>query len=394
MRILMVTHNYPRFAGDHAGSFVARLASGLVSRGHVVRVVAPHAPDVPTSEVVDGVEIRRFRFGTDGMERVAYRGDLHQRSAFDPSAIVGIPAMLLAYAAAVRRESRQFLPNVIHAHWWFPGGAFAVRSRTPTVITCHGSDVRLLDRGGPLLAFGRATLRRAAAVTCVSEFLTRDVTRIVPELQGQVRTIYMPLDLTPFERVSAIPKVDPPVILFVGNLVPSKGTSVLLDAFAALHRGGVRCTLRIVGRGAQEAVLRQQARALGIDAQVEWAGFVPQGRIASEYAAATVVALPSRGQAEGLGLVLAEALLSGTAVVASPAGGIPEVVRDGETGLIARDGDAAHLAAQIRRLLEDPGLRERLTAAGSIRARGMFSLAVATDAFERVYAGMTHSGRS
>lgn len=384
--MLVATHNFPRFAGDHAGSFVGRLCAGLAERGHSVLVVAPHAPGLPRAELMDGVRVQRFRYAPDALERVAYRGDLHRRSAFDPAAVLGIPAMLASYARAVRREVRRFRPEVLHAHWWFPGGAIAVRSDVPTVITCHGSDVRLLDRGGPIAALGRSTLRRAAAVTCVSDFLRRDVEAAVPALAGRVATIYMPLDPRPFESAAArATRAQPPRILYVGNLVASKGVPVLVEAFASLRRNGTDCRLRIVGGGAEEPALRAQATALGVADEVEWAGFVPHDRIAEEYAAATVVVLPSRGQGEGLGLVLAEALLSGTAVVGSPAGGIPEVVRDEETGLIARDGDAAHLALQIGRLVHDAPLRERLTAAGASRVRALFTPDEAAKRFEQVY---------
>jgi glycosyltransferase involved in cell wall biosynthesis len=83
-----------------------------------------------------------------------------------------------------------------------------------------------------------------------------------------------------------------------------------------------------------------------------------------EYGASTVTVLPSRGQAEGLGLSLVEALLAGSAVVGTAAGGIPEVVLHEQTGLIARESDPLDLADQLQRLLLDVPLRERLTQAG------------------------------
>lgn len=392
MKILVATHNYPRHAGDHAGSFVARLCEGLAGRGHSVLVVAPHAPRLPRDETIGGVRISRFRYGPDAIERVAYRGDLHRRRISDLAALVGVPAMLAAYAAAVRRHIRRFAPDVVHAHWWFPGGTFSAGRGVPTVVTCHGSDVRLLDRGGVLRAAGRSTLVRASAVTCVSQFLTRDVERAVPELAGRVRTIYMPVDVERFARVAGAPRAEPPRILFVGNLVPSKGVPVLVDAFALLRQRGIACRLRIVGGGADEAALRAQAAAAGVGDEIEWPGFVPQDRIAAEYAAATAVVLPSRGKGEGLGLVLAEAQLAGTAVVGSPAGGIPEVVRDEETGLIAADGDAGHLASQLGRLLTDEALRQRLVAAGRMHATRLFAPESAVDAFESVYRDVATRG--
>lgn len=405
MRILVVTHNYPRHAGDHAGSFVARLASATAERGHSVLVVAPHAPGAARGETIDTVRVERFRYGPDALERVAYRGDMHRRSMLDPAALFGVPALLVSYAAAVRRAVRQFRPDVVHAHWWFPGGAIAVAGNfrspgpdgrprhVPVVVTCHGSDVRLLDRGGAVQAAGARVLRRADAVTCVSHFLTRDVERTVPGLAGRVRTIYMPVNPAPFAAVRGLGRVTPPRILFVGNLVPGKGAAVLVEAFAVLRARGTPAVLRIVGAGTEEHALRRAVRAHGIEAHVDFAGVVQHDRIATEYAAATVVVLPSVGQAEGLGLVLAEALLSGTAVIGTPAGGIPEVVVDEETGLIARDGDAPHLASQLERLLHDAPLRERLTTAGQERARAMFDPASAASAFESVYGEVVRARR-
>lgn len=392
MRILFATHNYPRRAGDHAGAFVARLAESLAAGGHDVRVVAPHAPGSDNSEALNGVQVDRFRYGPDALETVAYRGDLHRRQAFDPRALLGIPAMLGAFGLAVRGAVRAHAPDVIHAHWWFPAGTFATWSATaaghriPVVVTCHGSDVRLLDRGGAVGALGKRTLTNADAVTCVSQFLQRDVERAVPQLAGRVQTIYMPVDAEAFERArGAAKRAQPPRILFVGNLVPSKGVDVLIAAFGMLRARGVEARLRIVGGGSEQRNLEEAARTAGVVDDIDWAGFVAHDRIADEYATATVLVLPSRGQGEGLGLVLAEALLCGTSVVASPAGGIPEVVVDEVTGLIARDGDCAHLARQLERLLRDDALRTRLVDAGVQHVRSRFGREASVAAFERVY---------
>src|SRR5215207_9768126 len=80
LRLLTVTHNYPRFAGDPAGAFVARVAQGAAAQGHEVQLVAPHAPGTPTAEQVAGVRVRRFRYGPEALERVAYTGNLHGKT--------------------------------------------------------------------------------------------------------------------------------------------------------------------------------------------------------------------------------------------------------------------------------------------------------------------------
>ncbi len=367
LRILTVTHNYPRMAGDPAGAFIARIAEGVAAAGHEVEVIAPHAPGTAREEQVGRLRLHRFRYAPAVLERVAYTGGLHQGTLFSPRAALGFPGFLLAFARAVSSAVRRFQPDLIHAHWWFPGGWFASRARRPYLITCHGSDVRLLDRGALVRAAARRVFRRAAGVTAVSDFLAQDIRRQLPDLEQPMVTP-MPLDVARFVRSSEAPKAQPPQVLYAGNLVPSKGVDVLLRALAELEQRGVACQLKILGEGPARKELQALAEHLGIASLVTWSSFVSQTTMPSEYAAATVTVLPSRGQAEGLGLTLVEALLAGSAVVGTAAGGIPEVVRHEVTGLIARDGDATDLASQIQRLLTDIRLRERLTRAGKDHA--------------------------
>ncbi len=107
--------------------------------------------------------------------------------------------------------------------------------------------------------------------------------------------------------------------------------------------------------------------------------------MAAEYGVSTVTVLPSRGRAEGLGLTLVEALLSGSAVVGTPAGGIPEVVVHERTGLLAKDGDPIDLADQIQRLLTDDALRHRLIGEGSAYALRTYSPDAAIPRFLEIY---------
>jgi glycosyltransferase involved in cell wall biosynthesis len=178
--------------------------------------------------------------------------------------------------------------------------------------------------------------------------------------------------------------------LYAGNLVSSKGVDLLLTAAADLTRDGVDYQLKILGQGPEESSLRALAHRLGIDPRIEWSPFVSQARMPEEYGASTITVLPSRGQAEGLGLTLVEALLAGSAVVGTPAGGIPEVIRHEETGLLARDGDASDLARQIKRLLTDGALRDRLTRAGRELVSRVYSPASAVDRFLAIYDAVAH----
>jgi phosphatidyl-myo-inositol dimannoside synthase len=395
LRILVVSHNYPRFDGDPAGAFVARIARGAAAHGHEVEVIAPHAPGISTDERVAGVRVRRFRYGPASLERVAYTGNLHQRTLFSPMAALGFPGFLLAFGRAVRAAVRRFEPDLIHAHWWVPGGWFARRWGVPYVITCHGSDVRLLERGDLVRKVARSVFRGAAQVTTVSNFLARDLARLLPGVGPTVAVTPMPVDVTLFEAGTRTAKAIPPRVLYAGNLVRSKGVDVLLRAGAELSRRGIPFQLKILGQGPARRELEALARTLGIATQVSWSGWAAQAEMPMEYGASTITVLPTRGEAEGLGLTLVEALLGGSAVVGTPAGGIPEVVLHEQTGLLARDGDPRDLATQIERLLTDRALRDRLTMAGKERVLHTYSPGPAIRRFLEIYdaVALDHSHR-
>jgi glycosyltransferase involved in cell wall biosynthesis len=384
LRILTVTHNYPRFSGDPAGAFVARIAEGSAARGHEVQVIAPHAPATARVEHGGGVRLHRFRYAPEALERVAYTGGLHRSTLRSPLAVLAFPGFLLAFSRAVKRAVRRFRPHLIHAHWWFPGGWFARNADVPYLVTCHGSDVRLLEQP-PLGTVAAPVFRRAARITAVSGFLADDLKRLLPDVIRDVMVTPMPIDVRTFEEGARQRKAAPPRILYAGNLVASKGVDVLVQAAAELRHLGVDFQLKILGEGPAERGLRSLVARLELGSRVTWSRFVPQSEMPDEYGSSTVTVLPSRGRSEGLGLTLVEALLAGSAVVGTPAGGIPEVVRHEETGLLARDGDASDLARQLHRLLIDGGLRERLIRAGKEHVIRTFSAEPAVDRIVDLY---------
>ncbi len=384
MRILTITHNYPRWEGDRAGAFVARLAAETVALGHTVRVVAPHAPGAVMREIQHGVKVVRARYGPDALERVGYTGALRQPMRATLLAPLMLPPFIARLWSVAAKEAEKFNPHVVHAHWWMPGGWIASRLGLPYVITCHGTDVRLLETSY-WRALAAPVMRRAAAITTVSEFLADDIRRVFREAARKIMVTPMPLDIERFARGADAAKVSPPRVLFAGNLIASKGVDVLIDAIALLRDRGVSCQLRIIGAGPEESKLHALAAQHALGDAVTWSPFISQHELPAEFGEATVTALVSRGQAEGLGLVLAEALLAGSAVVGTAAGGIPEVVVDEQTGLIAKDGDAADLARQLERLLTDRELRERTIASGRDRIRSRHAPVAAAERFIALY---------
>ncbi len=170
---------------------------------------------------------------------------------------------------------------------------------------------------------------------------------------------------------------DPPLVIAAGNLVPAKGFDTLVDAVGVLKRRGVDVRLRVLGEGPQRAHLESLIEKNAIGDRVEMPGFYEHAELAGHLAEAAVLVVPPRitkvGLREGLPTVMAEAWLSKTPVIASPVGGIPEVVEDGTNGLVFPPGDQEALADCVERIIADRDLAGRLAENGCRTALDMFS---------------------
>jgi glycosyltransferase involved in cell wall biosynthesis len=385
MRLLFVTHNFPRVIGDAAGSFVLRLAAAVRSIGHDVRVLAPHADGLAESDELDGIRVTRIRYAEPEHETLAYTGQMAESVKSSWSARFALLGMIRAFGDSTRAwvrgdGERDWRPDVIHAHWWFPSALGVVTPtapRVPMVITMHGSDVRLAHTlpGGRVLA--KRVLRQASVRTAVSSWLAAQAEAFGG---GAVEVAPMPIDLARFQPDPSISRVQRRV-LFVGRLNAQKGVALLLDAMALLPSD---VTVTICADGPDRDALHAQAAALSLSDRVTWIPPVSQAALAGLYTSAAVVAMPSIG--EGLGLVGVEAQACGTPVVGFASGGLPDVVRHEQTGLLVPEGDVRALADALRMVLDDPGRQARMGAAGVMHATSMFSPASVAARYDTVYA--------
>jgi glycosyltransferase involved in cell wall biosynthesis len=155
-----------------------------------------------------------------------------------------------------------------------------------------------------------------------------------------------------------------PLVLSVGRLVQKKGFPDLLEALAVLKGRAVGFRALVIGEGPQRTALEQQVKRLGLDDLVTLPGAVSQETLVAIYKQADVFALPCRvlddGDRDGLPNVLLEAMATGLPVVSTPISGIPEVIHNGEDGLLVGERDVAALAGALELLLGDAELRRRL----------------------------------
>jgi glycosyltransferase involved in cell wall biosynthesis len=214
----------------------------------------------------------------------------------------------------------------------------------------------------------------AEFVVCVSSHGRSQLMSLVdPVHWDKLSVVHCGIDLTRFEPDGARRGAAPPEILTVGRLVPVKGQALLVESLAGLRRRGVEAKLTFVGDGPQLPPLRALAERLGVADAVEFAGAVGQEEIRDYYERADVFALPSF--AEGLPVVLIEAMATGLPVVASRITGIPELVEEGVSGLLVTPGDVSELTAALERALRDsPERREAMGRAGRAKVVAEFDL--------------------
>jgi glycosyltransferase involved in cell wall biosynthesis len=385
-RVVFLAHAFPRHEHDPVGGFLLRLAVALRGEGVEVTAVAPAAPGLRLDERLDGVAVRRYRYAPGRAQRLAYAGEMHRRAA-SPGGAVALAALLGAGALAARSAGRG--ADLVHAHWWFPGGVQALLARTglPLVTTLHGTDVRLARSRPAARAACARVLRRSAAVTAVSGWLAEQAAAIAPGLRAPPRVAPMPVD----ERAFHPGDRRRDELLFVGRLDRQKGAGVALRAVAELRGDAAALPLRVVGAGPGLAELRRLAGELGLAGRVRWEGQLPQAELADRYRRAVALLMP--GQDDGLGLAAVEAQLSATPVVAAASGGLLDVVADGVTGWTFPPGEPAALARTIEAVVADPAAAARLAEAGR-RSAARFTTTAAARAYAAVYAEALAARRS
>jgi glycosyltransferase involved in cell wall biosynthesis len=384
MRVLFLTHSYPRTTGDAAGAFLLHLATALKAEDVDVTVVAPAGDHLPSYEVLDGIPVHRFRYAPRRFQRLAYTGQMAEevrRSLSAKLALLGFLGSGFANGARVRRA---FQPALVHAHWWFPGGLVGTwlssLASIPLVTTMHGTDVRLAMGNSLARTLLRRVLSNSSAVTTVSSWLASQVRAMAPDSDP----IVSPMPVAAHLFAPGGPR-HAKRLLFVGRLNAQKGIGLLLQSLAAMHQ---QVDLDVVGDGKDRDALRAQADALGVGPRVHWHGALPQPQLLEFYRGATALVVPSRD--EGFGLVAVEAQLCETPVVAFASGGLSDTMEDGVTGYLVPPGDAAALASTLDRVVASE-LRHEIGRAGRQSALARFAPDSVARRYRKLYDSVLNS---
>ncbi|MDV5528787.1 glycosyltransferase [Enterobacter hormaechei] len=293
--------------------------------------------------------------------------------------------------------------DLIHAHFAIDGLyalKLAQKNGIPLVTTLHGFDVTvsnkdLLASRSPAwinyLLHQHKVKSQGDKFICVSDFIARQALQHgFPE--SKIIQHYIGIDVNKYQPRAK--EDDQGIILHVARLVEKKGTAVLINAVKQVKLLNPDVKLVIIGEGPLLDGLKAQVTSLGLDQTVTFTGALPHVDVMAWMRKASMLVLPSitakTGDAEGLGMVLLEAAVTGVPVIGTQHGGIPEAIIDEQTGFLVKERDDKQLAERISFLMKDEHKRFEMGKNARIFISEKFNLSKQTIKLEKIYQELIH----
>ncbi len=364
---------YPTYGGS--GAVATELGIALAARGHEVHFITYQQP---------------FRLPNFLPRIFFHEVEVNRYPLFE------YPPYDLALAVRMHEVVRAQGLDLLHCHYAIPHATSAWIAREmlraqgadiTVVTTLHGTDITIVGQDPSFHPITKFSIERSDAITSVSEFLRRETIATFGCTGCAVEVIPNFVDPAVYNRAAHPPALSwlvpkgRKVVMHVSNMRPVKRVRDVVRVFARVNER-VPSVLFMVGDGPDRVDAEQECRALGVERSVHFLGKLDA--VAPLLAGADLFLLPS--ESESFGLSALEALASGVPVVASHTGGLPEVVRDGETGALCPVGDVEGMANAGAHILEDPERWRAMSAAGAADARARFTLDTVVAQYEDLYA--------
>ncbi len=391
MKIAYVLETFPAISE----TFVLNEIVELVNRGHDVEIISINRPDAHLLRAGAKLGIR-----TSYLEEIS---TMHAALACIKHFVVH-PIRTSKFFRQVRRLPAQYSwlarrtcfiaaklrihPDVVHAHFIGPGARIAlllgVLLDRPFTVTAHRYDI--FDRPLPDLPLLVASAKRCVTVSAFNrDYLVNKfgvpAAHIAVVPCGVNTRVFTP-ETGPYGTESKRVRGR---ILSIGRLAPEKGMDILIEAAERLMRSGVDFSLRIIGDGALKDTLTNQIKEKGLNGKVELLGAQSSEVVLQELRLSEVFALASTS--ESLGVVYLEAMATETPVVGSDVLGVPEVIRDGETGYLVPPNSVDQMAGRIKALLQNPAHGRKMGQRGREWVTKRFTLASQVDGVLSVWLG-------
>jgi glycosyltransferase involved in cell wall biosynthesis len=360
MKILHIVTAFPRNEQDVITPWLVEMLRHYPAHGLEAGIFTPSYKGLG-DQVVHGLPVHRFRYFFKRWEDLTHdetTPDRMKRSLrYKMMPVFYVIGGMIGLVKVLKGNKY----DAVHVHWPLPHAIFGWVAKTffglPVVTTFYGVELRWVKRSLPLLkGFLAWSARMSDKAVAISNYTAGEIRELA---DVPVEVIPYTISL-PENKEFSKPQANPCIILSVSRLVERKGIIYLIDALKYLPQE-MDVHLAIIGDGPERERLKESALSQNLGRKISLPGWVNEAELESAYRNASVFVLPaiidSKGDTEGLGVVLLEAMNYKVPVIGSSLGGITDIIIDEETGLLVPEKDPQALAREITRILTDEGLR-------------------------------------
>lgn len=357
-KMLVTASTFPRWKGDTEPRFILDYASAM-NRFYDVTVLVPATEGAKDSEVINGVKIIRYHyFPVHKWETLCYPGAIVPRIKEKKVRALLVPCLILSLWFHLLFLLPKY--DMVHAHWLIPQGIIQSFFKKPYIVTGHGGDISSFNKS-IIKILKKKCMRNAKSVVVVSKYKERELKQHFPDIKCELISMGVNTNFFAKEnnyRENYFEQGNKKVVLFVGRLAEIKGVEYLIQAL----KNEKEIVLVVVGEGPLRKKLEEET--LNAQCDVKFLGSKSHNELKHIYASADVLVVPSisdeKGAQEGLPTVILEAFAAKLPVIATNTGGIPDIVRTEQTGILVSQKNEADIKRAVGKILGDAKFREKI----------------------------------
>ena len=388
MKIVSITTAFPRSENDVLIPWIIKLINLLKMKGAETEIFTSSYCG-RKSEISNNIKVFRFRYFFKKWEKLSHDMSVPEKLKSNKFYFLVLPFFMLFGMISARRFAKNNNFDLIHVHFPFPLALFGIAmkrvSKKPLVMTCHGSEVNMAKKNPVFRRIFKWMLGHADSVTVNSAFMKNELSKIIPAKEIEIIPMGSGIGEISEKSVKKERKTKTN-LLFVGRLIEVKGTKYLVEAMKLLD--AEKFELHIAGDGPERENLEKTTPG-----NVIFHGYQTGKNLEELYLNADIFILPSivddAGYTEGLGTVLLEASNFSIPVIGTDVGGIPDIIKDGETGILVQQKDPEAISKAVKKLAGNPELRETLVENARKHIEKSFSWKTITEKFFGIYVSLT-----
>ena len=392
--ILVLASTFPRWQDDKEPRFIYDLCIRLEKEYNII-LLTSHCKNSKKIDNISNIQVIRYQYAPENLEQLVYNGGITNNLKYAPWKWLLVPSFFIAQFFAIRKLLKKYPIKLIHAHWLIPQGFLAVlalktlkKINIPLLCTSHGGDLfGLQDKLS--LQIKRWVIEHSNALTVVSHAMLSPLQQLNKKSNNKTHVIPMGTDLshlfTPKDKI----KRHTDRLFFVGCLVKNKGLGTLIKAMPEVIKKYPHIQLLIAGKSPEKDFFINMSQVLKLDKSIFFIGQKSHKELSILYNKATIAIFPFQ-QAEGLGLVVLEALGCHCPVIVGDVPAMHDIIKNNETGIISERTNIKLLAQNIIKLLDSPEERFRLAHNGRQYALNHFSWESSSSRYNQLINTLIH----